>query len=276
MKLKSQAEIRIIREGGHRLATILTRLKAETKPGISTGYLEELADKLISETGGVPAFKNYPLGGGLKFPSILCISINNEIVHGSSLPSREIRSGDIVDIDIGMEWPATKELQQEFRAPINKYSRTGGFFTDHCATVGAGKISADAKKLIRITRECLDLAIKQAKPGNTINDIGRAVQEHAEKHAYGVVRDLVGHGLGYFAHEKPDVFNYTIADNSPDNIRLKPGLVIAIEPMINLGTGEIKIAKNAYTILTADNAISAHFEHTIVITETACEILTKI
>jgi len=273
---KTKEEIRIIREGGRRLAVILERLLQELKPGVSTGYLEDLADQLISAAGGRPAFKGYPLGKGLVFPTILCVSINNQVVHGSALPSRVIKSGDIVDIDIGMEWPTTERLKKEFQAPNNSRSSGGGFFTDMCATAGVGKISAEARQLIKITRECLELAIKQAKPGRRINDIARAVEHHAEKQGYGVVRDLVGHGVGYLPHEDPSVFNFTIAEDSRDNLELKPGLVIAIEPMINLGGWEVKTAADGFTVLTADGSLSAHFEHTVAITEKGAEILTRL
>jgi methionyl aminopeptidase len=215
------------------------------------------------------------MGGDLFFPSALCVSLNNEVVHGSALPSRLIVEGDIVDLDIGMEWPVTRELKEKYQAPPNPHSEYGGFFTDMCATVGAGPISAAAKKLLRVAEEALYLGIKQAKPGRTINDIARAVETHAAGQGYGVVRDLVGHGVGYYAHEEPDVFNFTIKENSPENIVLKSGMVIAIEPMINQGGWRIKIAANGYTILTADDSLSAHFEHTVAITENGAEILTK-
>lgn len=272
---KTAAEIQIIREGGRRLSAILSRLIKEVKPGARTGDWENLAESLIKEAGGRPSFKNYPLGGDLFFPSALCVSINNEVVHGSALPSRLIAEGDIVDLDIGMEWPVTNELREKYQAPLNPHSDNGGFFTDMCATVGAGQISPEAKKLLRLSEEALYLGIKQVKPGRTINDIARAIETYAEDQGYGVVRDLVGHGVGYYAHEEPDVFNFTIKENSPENIVLKPGLVIAIEPMINAGGWRVKVAANGYTILTADGSLSAHFEHTVVVTEKGAEILTK-
>ncbi len=273
--IKTKEEIRIIKEGGKRLSAILARLAKEVKPGLQTAALEEMADKLIREIGGRPAFKNYPMGGGIFFPSTLCISINNEVVHGSSLPNREVKEGDIVDIDIGMEWPMTSELREKFKAPINKHSKGGGFYTDMCTTVPAGRINKETKKLLQITEECLYRGIKMVKPGNTINDIARAVQSHAESHGYGVVRDLVGHGVGYFSHEGPDVFNFEINEDALENMVLRAGMVIAIEPMINAGTWRVKIARNGYTVITADNSLSAHFEHTIAVTEKGYEILTK-
>ena len=273
--IKSATEISIIREGGRRLAAILSLLLKEVKPGASTSSLEALANKLIVEAGGASAFKDYPMGSGIFFPSTLCVSINNEVVHGSALPDRIIKSGDIVDLDFGMEWPATPELQEEWQAPVNSHSPHGGFYTDMCATVGAGKISADAKKLIKVTRECLDLGIRQAQPGNTINDIARAVSSHAAKYGYGVVRDLVGHGVGYEPHEEPDVFNFVIKENSSENLVLKPGMVIAIEPMINEGDWRVKVASNGYTVLTRDNSWSAHLAPTVAITEKGPQILTS-
>jgi methionyl aminopeptidase len=274
--LKTAAEIKVIKEGGHILATILQALIKETKAGVSTASLEDLANRLINAAGGRPAFKNYPMGGGIFFPSSLCVSINNEVVHGSALPARIINSGDIVDLDIGMEWPVTPELKAKMEAPVNPHSKFGGYFTDMCATVGVGKISHEAKKLLSVTRECLEAGIKQVKPGNTLNDIGRAVSGIARRHGYGVVRDLVGHGVGYFAHEEPDVCNFPIKDNSPDNLVLKPGMVIAIEPMINIGDWQIDVADNGYTIVTADDSLSAHFEHTVAVTEDGYEILTAL
>jgi len=273
--IKTAEEIRILEESGHRLAVILKKLLKEIKPGTETADLEKMAEELIIATGGRPAFKNYPLGNRIFFPSTLCVSINNEVVHGSSLPNRTIQAGDVVDLDIGMEWPATPELREKYQAPLNPHSPSGGFFTDTCATVAVGKVSREVKKLIQVSQECLSLAIKQVKSGKTINDIARAVQGHAEKHGYGVVRDLVGHGVGYFAHEKPDVLNFEVADNSSENITLEVGMVIAIEPMINQGDWRVKVADNGYTILTADNSLSSHFEHTVVVTKKGGKVITK-
>lgn len=273
--IKTKEEIRIIKEGGRRLAAILRRLKEEMKPGTSTAYLEDLAETLIKEVGGRAAFKNYPMGGGLFFPSALCVSINDEVVHGASLPDRILEEGDIVDLDIGMEWPVDESLRQKFQAPVNPHSKDGGFFTDMCATFPIGKVDKETQKLLRVTEECLHKAIKVIKPGKRINDIARVIERHAENHGYGVVRDLVGHGVGYYAHEEPDVFNFSINPDARENIVLKAGMVIAVEPMINAGDWRVKMHPNGYTILTRDASYSAHFEHTIAITEDGCEVLTK-
>lgn len=264
-----------MQEGGRRLAEILRRLASEVKPGVQTAYLENLANQLIAEAGGFSAFKDYPMGGKLYFPSTLCVSINDEVVHGASLPDRTLRAGDIVDLDIGMEWPITPELKAEYSAPVNKYSPQGGFYSDTCVTVPVAKVSAAAKKLMKITRECLEKGIKAAQPGAFMNDIASAIESHAHKHGYGVVEDLVGHGVGYFIHEKPDVLHFTVSDHAPENIRLEPGMVLAIEPMINLGGWQVKTAKNGYTIITADGSLSAHYEHSVAITEDGPLILTQ-
>lgn len=253
--IKTAKEINIIRQGGHKLALILQALAKAVKPGVDTGYLEQMTNDLIIKAGGRPSFKGYDMGDGIFFPTALCASINNEVVHGAALPARVLKSGDIIDLDIGMEWQ--------------------GLYTDTCLTVGVGKISKEAKQLIRVTKEALEIGIQQVKPGNTLNDIGSAIENFVDRYDYGVVRDLVGHGVGYQAHEDPNVFNYAIPRNSRENITLKEGMVICIEPMINLGTWEVKTAKNRYTVLTADNSLSAHFEHTIVVTKKGYEILTK-
>ncbi len=273
--IKTTEEIRAIREGGKILSSILRKLIAEVKPGVSTEKIEDLANALIEKAGGRSAFKNYPMGGGIFFPSTVCVSINDEVVHGAAYPVRTLKSGDIVDLDIGMEWPITKELREKFKLPTNSHTKNGGFFTDMCATVGVGKISAEAKKLLQVSHKCLELGIKAVKPGNTLNDIARAVSDCAESHGYGVVRDLVGHGVGYLAHEKPDVCNFVIPEKSRENIVLRPGMVIAIEPMINEGDWRVKVADNDYTIITKDGSLSAHFEHTVAVTESGYEILTK-
>lgn len=255
IKLKTKEEIEILRQGGHILAEILRSLTKAAVAGVGTDYLEELALKLIAQAGGKPAFKNYHMGGGIYFPTALCVSINDEVVHGPALPKRVLCSGDIVDLDIGMEWQ--------------------GLYTDTCYTKAIGPVSRETRKFLRVSEEALYQGIKMAKAGNTLNDIGVAIENYCQRHGYGVVRDLVGHGVGYQAHEDPEVYNYEIGAKSPENIVLEPGLVIAIEPMVNLGAWQVKVAENGYTVLTADGSLSAHFEHTIVIGEKGPEILTK-
>ena len=257
IRYKTPEEIVILRQGGRILGGILKKLGQEAKAGVSSAYLEDLACKMITDAGGEPAFKNYDMGDGLRFPSALCVSINSEVVHGPALPSRIFKAGDIVSLDIGMKW---------------KY-----LYTDTAITVPVGKVSAEAKKLMKITREALYAGIKQARVDNTLNDIGKAIYDHAsKKHGYGIVEDLVGHGVGYQAHEDPNVPNYEIGDDAPDNLVLEEGLVIAIEPMVNMGTWRVKILSNKYTFATKDDALSARFEHSVAITKDGPIILTEI
>ncbi len=255
--IKTKEEIEILRSGGHKLAIILKKLVAMVAPGVSTADLEATLLQLIEEAGGRPSFKDYPMGRNLYFPTALCASINNEVVHGPAVPGRVLHSGDIIDLDIGMQWP-----------------KNGGLYTDMCVTVPVGKISQDAKKLLKVSRDCLNAALKEVKAGATLNDIGRAVESLADRNGYGVVRDLVGHGVGYQAHEDPSVFNYEIGDNSPENLTLKVGMVLAIEPMINMGSWKVKTAADRLTVVTADGSLSAHFEHTLAVTEKGCDVLT--
>ncbi len=274
---KTKEEIEILRQGGKILAGILQSAIDEVGPGVSTAYLENLVLELIHKAGGRPAFKDYDMGDGIYFPSALCVSINNEVVHGASLPDRILKSGDIVNLDVGMEWPLqTEEEALKNKRPFNKLSLGGGFYTDTCRTVPVGKISPNASKLLRITRESLNLGISKAIAGNKLNDIGVAIETFVKKNGYSAVRDLVGHGVGYLAHEAPHVFNYEIDDDDPDNIVLEPGMVIAIEPMINQGRFNVKISKNGYTFITSDGSLSAHFEHSIAILEKGNLILTEL
>ena len=264
---KTKEEIVALRQGGKILGCILQELKTMVKPGIGTAELEAHLVSEIKKAGGRPAFLYYPMGDGLVFPSALCASINNEVVHGTALPNRILKSGDIIDLDIGMEWPIDPELRKKLELPTNPHSQLGGYYTDTCLTVGVGKIGRDEKRLISVTEESLYAGIKEAKVGNRLSDIGQAVQAVADRHGYGVVRDLVGHGVGYFAHEYPNVFNYTIPVNSRENLVLEEGMVIAIEPMFNLGTFEVDEADNGMTVVSADGSPSAHFEHSVAITK---------
>lgn len=262
--IKTEKEIEIMRQGGKILAGILNKLIIEVKPGATTGYLEKMACDLIKAAGGRPSFKGYkPMHDARAFPTALCASINNEVVHAPALPPRKLNPGDIIGLDLGMEYPYGKN--------------TRGYYTDMAATAAAGKIGKQAKKLINVTRKSLELAIKQVKPGNTLNDIGRAIRQYVEKQGFSVVRDLVGHGVGTAVHEEPQVPNYEILDGfnrSEENIILKPGMTIAIEPMVNAGGWKIKTGRDGLTILTADGGLSAHFEHTVAVTEKGCEVLT--
>ncbi len=277
MYKKTTAEIEVLRQGGRLLAQILKETTDMVKPGVTTGELEEYVCERIAEVGGRPAFKGYGLATDPVFPTALCTSVNQEIVHAPALPARELKNGDIIGVDVGMEWPYKNTGKLDGKnIPVNPYSEGGGYYTDMSRTVAVGKISMEAKKLMKITRQCLDAATKQVKPGNTVNDIGSTIEKIAEKEGYGVVRDLVGHGVGYKVHEKPDIFNYGIGSSHPQNIVLEVGMVIAIEPMINLGDWRIKTGNDGISIETADDSLSAHYENTIAITEKGPLIITEV
>ena len=252
--IKNDNEIELLRQGGKILGQITKELLKEIKPGATTGHLEQMADFLITKFGGSPSFKGYKSNKNEPpFPTILCASINNEVVHAPSLPSRELKSGDIINIDIGMQYK--------------------GFYTDMAATAAVGKVNREAQKLIKTTKQALVKGIEQVRPGNSLNNIGKAIEQYIEASGFSVVRDLVGHGVGYGVHEDPQIPNYDVPYNK--KIILKPGMVLAIEPMINVGDWQVKDGLDGMTILTADGSLSAQFEHTVLVTATGHEILTK-
>jgi methionyl aminopeptidase len=243
--LKSAREIETIRRSGKITAAVLTQLMQAVRPGITTRFLDEMAEKGIRERGGVPTFKGYH-----DYPASICASVNGEVVHG--IPGDYVlRDGDLLSIDIGTTFE--------------------GYVSDTAVTVAVGNISANAKRLLEVTQECLMVGIGQMQKGNRLGDIGAAVQKHAEGHGYGVVRELVGHGVGTAMHEEPQVPNYGKAGTG---MELRPGLVLAIEPMITEGDHRVKILKDGWTVVTADGKLAAHFEHTIAVTEDGPKILT--
>jgi methionyl aminopeptidase len=248
--IKTQTEIEQLREDGKVLASVLKQVKEIIRPGITTGELNVKAEELIVEAGGKPSFKGY--GEPIPFPAGLCVSINEEIVHG--IPGkRELKEGDIVSLDIGMD--------------------RNGLFTDMATTVAVGKISKQAKQLMKITKKGLELGMKQCKVGNTLGDIGNAVQSYIEKNGFGVVRDLVGHGVGHAVHESPSVPNFGSAGSGQV---LEEGMVLALEPMVTIGDYNIDYKEDNWTIKTADNSLSAHFEHTVAITKNGPLIITEL
>ncbi len=252
-KIKTNEEIALLRVSGYRLAFVLQEVKKAIKPGVTTLELDTLAEKLIREGGDTPPFLNYtPHGARHPFPASLCVSINDEIVHG--IPSeRVIKEGDLVSIDLGVTHK--------------------GMITDAALTVFVGEVPEELKILIAETERSLYAGIKAAHGGGHIGDIGAAIERVAHGHGYGIVRELGGHGVGHAVHEEPYVPNYGKKGTGPI---LKPGMVLAIEPMFMLGKEDIRIMPDGYTIVTDDGSLSAHFEHTIVITEKGSEILTQI
>lgn len=250
--IKTKEEIEILREGGKRLAFILNEVARKVAPGVSTKELDDYARKLIKERGDEPSFLNYtPKGAKYPYPASLCTSINDEVVHGIPSSDRILKEGDIVALDCGL--------------------KHRGLFTDMAITVPVGKIDSKAKKLLSVTKEALAAGIAQT--GRHIGDIGCVISEVARRYGFSVVRDLTGHGVGYAVHEDPHVPNF---GKKGTGEKLVPGMVLALEPMINEGSGEVVLSDDGYTFRTKDGSRNAHFEHTILITEGKAEILTKI
>lgn len=250
--IKTEEEIEILREGGRRLARILSTVRDAVKPGVTTRELDELAEKLMRDGGDEPAFLNYqPEGAHTAYPGTLCVSVNDEIVHGIG-GDRVLKDGDIIGIDTGVKHK--------------------GFFTDSALTVPVGEIDDSAKKLIAATEGALMVGIDVARAGNTVGDIGYAIEKYVKSHGFVIVEELGGHGVGYKQHEDPHIANY---GERGQGMKLKAGMVLALEPIVNEGTRYIKLMPDGYTYVTRDHKRSAHFEHTILITEGAPEILTK-
>jgi methionyl aminopeptidase len=249
--IKSEKEIEYMRESNRIVAESLRHIKSFVQVGLTTKELDEEIEKFILSENGKPAFKGY--GGTRKrkgFPASACISINEEVVHG--IPSgRKLETGDIVSIDVGV--------------------LKNGYYGDSAYTFAVGEISSKKKNLLKITEESLYKGIAKATAGNSINDIAVAIQTYVEGSGYGVVRDLVGHGIGKDLHEEPAVPNFY---STASNFKLRAGMTIAIEPMVNYGTFGVKTLSDGWTIVTRDGEPSAHFEHTILITEREAEILT--
>ena len=245
IELKSEREIRIIRENGRIVALTLSYLKEKIKSGIKTIELDKLAEEFILKKNAIPAFKGYR-----GYAGNICTSINNEVVHG--IPGeRALKEGEIVSVDIGV--------------------LKNGFYADGAWTFPVGEISNQAKRLLEVTLESLEAGISQALAGNRLGDISNAVQSVAERNGFSVVRDLTGHGIGRQMHEDPPVPNF----GSPGTgLLLKEGMILAIEPMVNAGGYEIKTLEDNWTVVTLDGSLSAHFEHTVAITQNGTEILT--
>lgn len=253
--IKTPEEIELLREGGKRLATVLYKVKDMVAPGVSTYELDQYAEKLIREYGDEPAFLNYqPDGAKTPFPATLCVSINDEVVHGIPKKNRVLKEGDIISIDLGLKHK--------------------GLFTDMALTVAVGEVSESSRKLLEVTEKALYVGIENAITGNKTGDIGFAIENfvHSQKAKYGIVEVLSGHGVGKYIHEDPYIPNF---GKKGTGAKLVPGMVIALEPMLNMGTKNVYIDKDDWTFRTNDGKRSAHFELTILITEGEPEILTK-
>jgi methionyl aminopeptidase len=253
MDLRTPQEIELMAEGGKHLGEILQQLRKEVKDGVATLTLDKIAHDLIIKAGDEPAFLGYrPAGARKAYPFTLCTSINDVVVHGQPSQYAVLREGDIIKLDLGL--------------------RHKGLYLDSAITVGVGSITHNAKKLMAVTEEALYAGIKEAKPGQTLGDIGYAIQKVVEKNGFSVTEGLTGHGIGLMLHEDPTVFNFGQKGRGE---RLVPGMVLAIEPMVAIGQGEIlQLRDESYG--TADNSLAAQFEHTVAITEKGPVILTKV
>ncbi len=247
IELKSKAELETMKKAGKIAGTVLHEVGRSIKAGMTTKDLDVIAEKLLRKAGAVPTFLGYH-----GYKASICVSINEEVVHG--IPgSRVIKAGDVVSVDIG--------------------ATVDGFVGDTAYTFLVEPVSDEARKLVRRTKESLDAAIAVMKPGNRLGDVGAAVQKLVEADGYGVVREFVGHGIGRQMHEAPSVPNYGAAGTG---MRLEPGLVLAIEPMVTAGHHDVKVLKDGWTVVTKDNSLAAHFEHTVAVTEDGPLVLTQV
>jgi methionyl aminopeptidase len=244
---KSPAELEKMHRAGLIVWDVLQSLRPLVQPGATTMDLEKFAERRTAEHGARPAFKGY-----LGYPCVLCTSVNNEVVHGIPSPQRKLREGDILSVDFGAEFE--------------------GYYADAAVTLPVGRVSPELERLLRVTRDALDQAIEKVRPGNRLSDVSAAVQGWVEKNGYSVVREFVGHGIGTRMHEEPQLPNYGVPGRGP---RLQPGMVFAIEPMVNVGGPGVRVLADKWTAVTEDGSASAHFEHTVAATPDGPWILTR-
>jgi methionyl aminopeptidase len=244
---KSPQEIAIMRQSGKIVATVLKEISELVTAGMTTADLDRHAEQRIREMGAEPSFKGY-----YGFPASICASINNEVVHGIPNPKKVIRNGDVLKVDTGAYFQ--------------------GYHGDSCITIAVGDVSTKASQLIRVAEEALYKGIEQVKAGNYLLDIAGAIEDHVKQNGYNVVEDYVGHGVGQNLHEEPSVFN--VRTNELPNVKLKAGMTLAIEPILNAGSKHTRVLRDRWTVVTLDNNLSAQFEHTVLVTATGYEILT--
>jgi methionyl aminopeptidase len=245
--LKSPREIALMRRGGEILADLMDDLRGVVRSGMTTKEIDEEVETFLKRRGAKPAFKGYR-----GFPATVCVSINDEIVHGIPSPHRRVKEGDIVSLDLGCI--------------------VEGYYADCAFTLALGDVPPEVQQLLDVTRESLDHAISECRPGRRLSDVSYAVQRHVEAHGFAVVRAFVGHGIGRALHEDPQVPNFGEPGRGP---QLRPGMVLAIEPMVTMGTWEVKILDDGWTAVTRDGSLSAHFEHTIAVTDDGPDVLTR-
>jgi methionyl aminopeptidase len=247
IQIKSQPEITKMRHSAKIVATVLKEIEAMVEPGMTTADLDEYAEKRIREMGATPSFKGY-----YGFPGSICASLNNEVVHGIPNPKKVIRRGDILKVDTG--------------------AYCDGFHGDSCITIAVGKVPKDATKLVQVAEAALYKGIEQVKAGNHLLDIAGAIEDYVKAHGYSVVEEYTGHGVGKNLHEAPSVFNFRT--KWMPNVKLKAGMTLAIEPILNAGSKHTKVLRDRWTVVTLDNNLSAQFEHTVLVTKDGYEILT--
>jgi len=245
--LKSPRELALMRRAGQVLAEVTERLTAWVGPGLSTQEIDEDVENFIRARGAAPAFKGYR-----GFPATICVSINDEVVHGIPSPRRRVKEGDIVGLDLGCI--------------------VEGYYADCALTLAVGEVAPRVRELLDVTRDSLARAIAACWPGRRLSDVSHAVQQHVEAHGFAVVRQFVGHGIGRDLHEDPQVPNFGEPGRGP---QLKPGMVLAIEPMVTMGSWEVRVLEDRWTAVTVDGSLAAHFEHTVAVTEDGPEILTR-
>lgn len=247
IEIKSQREIEIMRQAAKIVATVLKEISQTLEPGMTTGDIDAYAEKRIREMGATPSFKGY-----MGFPASICASVNNEVVHGIPNAKKVIRAGDVVKVDTGAYFQ--------------------GFHGDSCITIGVGEVTPEAAKLIRVAEEALYKGIEQVKAGNYLMDLAGAIQDHVEANGFTIVEDFTGHGVGRNLHEEPSVFNFRTREMP--NVKLRAGMTLAIEPIVNAGSRFTRVLRDKWTAVTVDNGLSAQFEHTVLVTEDGYEILT--
>jgi methionyl aminopeptidase len=253
--LRSRREIELLRKAGAIVANVLSKLQEIAKPGVTTGYLDSMASQMAADAGAQTLFKGVRNPASrIPFPGAICASINEQVVHGIPSDNTKLKDGDVLSIDFG--------------------TRVDGYCGDAAVTIAIGKISEDKQLLLDVTKRTLDIAIKEAAPNVKWSHVAGKMQDYAESAGFSVVRDFVGHGIGKKMHEEPRVPNFVSNELLANDIVLTEGMVLAVEPMINAGTSDVRTLENGWTVVTKDGKYSAHFEHTIAIVENGCEVLT--
>ncbi|NOZ28013.1 MAG: type I methionyl aminopeptidase [Chloroflexi bacterium] len=254
--LKTREEIELMRKAGRIVAEVHELMRRMVRPGVSTAELDAAAEDLIRRRNALPAFKGYPHTGRNDFPATICASVNEELVHGIPSPKRILREGDIISIDVGAIYE--------------------GFYGDSAWTYAVGEVDEEARRLMEATEGALYAGIAAARAGHRLREVSAAIQRYVEERGFNVVREYTGHGIGRAMHEPPQVLNYVNEHDVEGRIVMRPGLTIALEPMVNAGTWRTRVLRDGWTVVTADGRLSAHFEHTLVVTNGDPEILTRL